>query len=117
MPAVGSGHVVKVEFQESLLERGDELDFRLLGTIETLVPYATADASAANPSVSFRGNLTVPSRVNPSAKHRVVIREYERFATDPQDGVAKGTTVVKDREAPTTYTERLVHVDTISVTV
>ena len=114
-----SGHVVKVEFHESLLERGDELDYRLLGTIETLVPYATTSSTADNPVVSFRGNLPVPSRANPGAKHRVVIKEFERFATDPQDGVAKGTTVVKEDglSLPTTYTERLVYVDTISVAI
>jgi hypothetical protein len=113
-----SGHVVKVEFHESLLERADELDFRLLGTIETLVPYATPGSTLDNPVVSFRGNLTVPSRANPGAKHRVVIKEFERFATDPQDGVAKGTTVVKeDGSAPTTFTERLVYVDTITVNI
>jgi hypothetical protein len=111
-----SGRVVKAEFQESLLARADELDFRVLGSIETLVPHAMSGSGAANPLVSFRGSLTIPSVANPSAKHRVVIREYERFATDAEEGVARGTAVITDGQPPAPYAERLVYVDTIAVT-
>jgi hypothetical protein len=112
-----SGHVVKAEFQESILDRADELDFKTMGSVQTLVPYAAAGASAANPVVTFKGSVSIPANANPNAKHRVVIREYERYQTDAQDGVAKGTAVVKDGGAAVPYAERVVYVDSISVTI
>jgi hypothetical protein len=114
-PGAASGRTVTAEFQESLTGK-DELDWRLLGTPVVLDPYAVTGSSSAAPLVQFRGNMLYPrSRANANAKHRIVIREYEIFATDDQSGVAKGIGVVKIGEAPAPYAQRLVYVDTVEI--
>jgi hypothetical protein len=115
-PAAASGRVLRAELQESTTTRADELDFRVLGTIETLRPYGVQGSSAEQPQLSFRGTLQIPSSVNPNMKQRIVVREHEQFATDDEIGVSKGHAVIEHGGTAKPFTERLVYVDAISVT-
>jgi hypothetical protein len=66
--------------------------------------------------VTFQATLTFPSGLAAAgSKHRILLREYEVFAADAEDGVREGVGVVQVGFAATSYKTRLVYADALNI--
>jgi hypothetical protein len=109
--AAASGHTVLAEIQE-LNGADDPLNWTTIGGRVMLNPQV------ASSTQTYTGSLTYPRFLaKPGARHRVLIREYEIFATDDQAGVklANGLVHFGDTTSPA-YQQRLVYTDSIEIT-
>jgi len=66
--------------------------------------------------VTYSAALSFPSTLAISgAHHRILIKEWEIYATDQDAGVDVGIGAVKVGGAPTAYTQRIVYADAILI--
>jgi hypothetical protein len=106
-----SGHTVTAEFQEAKTAQPDDIDWQTIGPVTTL-----AAASLSGTSVTYSAPLVFPSYAAISGtKHRILVKEYEVFSTDPEAGVQQGVGVVQIGAAVRPYTQRIVYADAIGI--
>jgi hypothetical protein len=66
-------------------------------------------------NVTYQGNVTLPDTAAAGTKRRILLREYEVFAADPQQGVREGVGVVRVGDPATSYRTRVVYTDAIAI--
>jgi hypothetical protein len=97
------------EFQQAVNTRGDAVDWVTIGGRVMLAPVDSA--------ATFQGNVPYPAfAALPSARKRILIREYEIYGTDNQSGVMVGTGAVHagdTTQAP--YAQRVVYADAVEI--
>jgi hypothetical protein len=114
-----SGRMVTAELQESTSSRGDAVDWRKVTAPVALTPYVTPSGTAGYPPVvSFQGNVPLPT-LTPGTQHRIVVREYENFASDDETGIKYVNAPLHygAPEGSVAYGRRLVYVDAIGINV
>ncbi len=113
-----SGRIVTAELQESSAARGDAVDWRRVSAPVALTPYVSQSGSGYLPVVSFQGNVALPT-LTPATQHRIVVREYENFASDDEIGVKYLNAPLHygAPEGSPAYGRRLVYVDAIAINV
>jgi hypothetical protein len=109
---LASGHTVTAEFQEASGASPDAIDWKTLGTATVLAPSASFGTTTTH-----QATLTFPSWLaSTSAKHRVLVREYEVYGADDQSGVRQGTGIVHIGDTTQNpYAQRLVYADAIGI--
>jgi hypothetical protein len=106
-----SGHAVTAEFQEATTASPDDIDWTTIGSVTLLPPSASGNAT-----VTYGASMSFPAYAAiPGAKHRILIKEYEVYATDPQIGVQQGVGVVQVGQPLTPYTQRVVYADAVAI--
>jgi hypothetical protein len=112
--AMASGHTVTAEIQEATTASPDALDWVTIGDVTVLPP-----AVVSGTSVGYQGELTYPDwNATAGAKHRVLFKEYEIYATDNQVGVRQGTGLVHIGDTVSgPYAQRLVYADAVAISV
>jgi hypothetical protein len=109
------GRIVEAELQEAQPTLRDPGDFgwtTIQGPISLAVSPNTSGLFAGQ---IWRGTLHAPPRLPTGAALRVVVREKERIPTDPQAAGALGPDVLKPGGPLTSYQERVVYTDAISI--
>ena len=67
-------------------------------------------------SITYAGSVSFPAYAAISgAKHRILVKEYEVYATDAEPGIEQGVGVVQVGQAPRAYTQRIVYADAIAI--
>jgi hypothetical protein len=105
-----SGRAMTVMFQEAVNKRGDAVDWKQVGSQAPLLPVLSGSSAV------FQGNIAYPIAAKPGARHRILIREYELYGADDQDGVKAGSTILHAGSTTATpYQQRLVYADAIEI--